>query len=82
MNCGTLPELVNGQVYHIGRTTFKRKATYTCDTGYKLVGDSTRMCQATGVWSGSEPTCLHWFWAGQLQDVFSVLYILDGKIIQ
>ena len=27
------------------------------NTGYNLVGDSTRTCQATGNWSGSAPTC-------------------------
>lgn len=32
-------------------------ATYTCDGGYTLVGGATRMCQATGAWSGSPPTC-------------------------
>ena len=36
---------------------FGQTATYSCDTGYILVGDSNRTCQATGVWSGSEPIC-------------------------
>ena len=38
-------------------TTFGQNATYSCDPGYNLVGDSTRTCQATREWSGSAPTC-------------------------
>ena len=54
--CGTLNQPTNGDVNLTG-TTLGQRATYTCDTGYNLVGGSTRMCQATGVWSGSAPTC-------------------------
>ena len=34
-------------------------ATYSCDTGYTLEGESTRTCQnsADPTWSGSPPTC-------------------------
>ncbi|XP_078581988.1 E-selectin-like [Branchiostoma floridae x Branchiostoma japonicum] len=31
--------------------------TFSCDTGYNLVGASTLTCQADGTWSGSQPTC-------------------------
>ena len=57
MNCGPLTDPANGQVSHPDGTTFGQTATYSCNTGFNLVGDSTRMCQATGMWSGSEPTC-------------------------
>lgn len=33
------------------------KITYTCDTGYRLVGDRERMCMDDGKWTGSSPTC-------------------------
>ncbi len=39
-------------------------ATYTCDTGYGLSGEGTRMCgegdrsSTNGVWSGTPPTCV------------------------
>lgn len=33
------------------------KATYTCDYGFELSGNSQRVCQASGEWSGSDPTC-------------------------
>ena len=57
MNCSTLTDPANGQVSHTAGTTFRQTATYSCDTGYNLVGDSTRTCQADGIWSGSAPIC-------------------------
>ena len=57
MDCGTLNNPTNGKVSYTGRTTFGQTATYSCNTGYSLVGDSSRTCQATGNWSGSVPTC-------------------------
>ena len=57
MDCGTLSNPLNGQVSHTAGTTFGQTATYSCNTGYNLVGDNTRTCQDTGEWSGSEPTC-------------------------
>ena len=57
MDCGTLTNPANGQVSHTAEATFGQTATYSCDTGYILMGDSTRTCQATGRWSGNTPTC-------------------------
>ena len=57
VNCGALNNPANGQVTHPAGMTFGRTATYSCNTGYNLVGDNIRMCQATGVWSGNAPTC-------------------------
>ena len=58
VDCRTLNTTMNGQVSHPNGTTFGQTATYSCNTGYNLVGDSTRMCQADGIWSGNEPTCI------------------------
>ena len=57
VDCGSLPDPANGNVNHTAGTTVGRNATYSCNTGYNLVGDSTRTCQATGNWSGNAPTC-------------------------
>ena len=57
VGCSSLANPTNGQVSHTGGTTLGQTATYSCNTGYNLVGDSTRTCQSTGVWSGSTPTC-------------------------
>ena len=57
VDCGTLTNPANGKVSYTGRTTYGQTATYSCNTGYNLVGSSTHTCLATGMWSGSEPTC-------------------------
>ena len=57
INCGNLTDPANGQVTRTAGTTFGQTATYSCNTGYNLVGSINRTCQSTGVWSGSVPTC-------------------------
>ena len=57
VGCSNLANPTNGQFSHTGGATFGQTATYSCNTGYNLVGDSTRTCQATGVWSGSASIC-------------------------
>ena len=61
VDCGTLTDPANGQVNHTAGTTFEQTATYSCDTGYNLMGNNTRTCEATGEWSWSEPTCERMF---------------------
>ena len=57
VDCSALTNPPNGQVSTTGGTTFGQNATYSCNTGYNLVGNNTRTCEATGNWSGSAPTC-------------------------
>ena len=57
VDCGTLTNPANGSVSLPAGTTFGQTVTYSCSTGYNLVGGNTRTCQATGVWSGNVPTC-------------------------
>ena len=33
------------------------RATYTCNSGFRLVGSSIRTCLIDGSWSGSQPIC-------------------------
>ena len=54
--CPTLADPVNGSVSLEG-TGVGDMASYSCNTGYELIGDDTRTCQADGSWSGSPPTC-------------------------
>ena len=54
MGCNNLANPTNGRV---SGGTIGQTATYNCNTGYYLVGGSTRTCRATGVWSGSAPAC-------------------------
>ena len=59
MDCGDLTNPANGHVSYTAETTYMtgQLATYICNTGYNLVGNSTRTCLARGVWSGNTPTC-------------------------
>ena len=56
VDCGSLSNPVNGIVSYIA-STYEQTATYSCNTGYNLVGSSSRRCSSTGRWSGSKPTC-------------------------
>ena len=56
-DCGPLNDPDNGQVDTSSGTTFESIATYTCDTGYLLVGSPSRVCGPDSVWSSSEPYC-------------------------
>ena len=57
VDCSSLTDPANGSVTHTAGKTFRQTATYSCNTGYTLVGDSSRTCQATGNSSGSAPSC-------------------------
>ena len=57
VDCGSLPDPANGRVDHTNGTTLGQAATYSCNTGYSLVGNRARTCNATRNWSGSEPIC-------------------------
>ncbi|KAM7420375.1 hypothetical protein PAMA_014883 [Pampus argenteus] len=37
---------------------FKSEVTFSCSAPYLLVGPTTRMCQESGSWSGSQPRCI------------------------
>ena len=62
VDCSALTNPPNGQISTTGGTTFGQNATYSCNTGYNLMGDNTRTCEATGNWSGSAPTCQSMFY--------------------
>ena len=55
--------IANGIVDTSSGTTFGSTATYTCNTGYNIVGSEIRTCGAsitsgpTGVWSPAAPVC-------------------------
>ncbi|XP_064386107.1 E-selectin-like [Halichondria panicea] len=59
-NCPELPTLANGMIMYSAGSTHSRpissSATHSCNTGYTLTGDATRIC-VSGVWSGSPPVC-------------------------
>ena len=62
----------NGGVTIIS-TTFGSTVMYSCDSGYALCGDDTRMCLSTGMWSGSVPDCISEYITGIASPVIYVL---------
>ena len=57
VDCGALQAPPNGAVMTNPGTNYTSIATYICDPGFFLEGESTRTCPATGTWSRSQPTC-------------------------
>ena len=67
VDCGSLDTPSNGIVDTSSGTTFMMTATYTCNTGYNIVGSESRTCGVSGtsgattltdgVWSPAEPVC-------------------------
>ena len=53
--CGPLEDPVNGRVI-VTSEEFGGEATYRCDSGFILVGNTQRSCATTG-WTGQDPTC-------------------------
>lgn len=54
--CNDLPNPDNGIVSYDSRLEGSI-AQYSCNVGFVLEGQSTRLCQGNGTWSGEEPTC-------------------------
>lgn len=51
-------DITNGMVSFSGDTTTPGStATYTCNFGFVLNGDTSRTCQDNLTWTGSDPTC-------------------------
>ena len=55
-SCEVLSNPSDGTVSVPSRTVGST-ATYSCNTGFNLVGGKTRVCRAGGVWSGKTPDC-------------------------
>ncbi|TSK20132.1 CUB and sushi domain-containing protein 3 [Bagarius yarrelli] len=53
---------------------FKSEVLYSCSAPYVLVGSSTRVCQADGTWSGSQPRCI------VPDDVLAPAYVWKGSL--
>ncbi|XP_053398283.1 neurogenic locus Notch protein-like [Mercenaria mercenaria] len=74
-DCGFLSDPTNGAVDHADGTTYLAEAVFSCDTGYTLIGTSSRICQASGSWSGSsDPYC-------QINDCEPLTAILNGESV-
>ena len=57
VDCGVLLGPPDGVVNLSNGTTFGSMATYSCNSGYRLDGNTTRICLSSGEWSDNEPIC-------------------------
>ncbi|CAI8036469.1 Sushi, von Willebrand factor type A, EGF and pentraxin domain-containing protein 1 [Geodia barretti] len=57
IDCGALEKPVSGSVSFSNGTVMGSLATYSCDAGYAVQGNTTRTCLASGSWSATAPTC-------------------------
>ena len=57
VDCGPLRQPKNGIVNTIPDTYLNSTATYSCNPGYNLTGNTQRVCQSNGSWSSSAPYC-------------------------
>ena len=61
--CSRLSSPSNGAVtFSSSSLSSGTNATYTCDSGYSLIGSSFRTCRSYGYWSGSRPYCRLGVW--------------------
>lgn len=56
VSCGHPGILFNGQVQK-GDYTFNSTVEFSCNDGYRLVGESSLFCNSDGLWEGILPTC-------------------------
>ncbi|XP_023209865.1 CUB and sushi domain-containing protein 3-like isoform X1 [Centruroides sculpturatus] len=60
-NCSIPPPILHGKVdifaVQSGHPSSGNLVLYSCNVGYMLSGNSTRMCENDGTWSGKAPTC-------------------------
>lgn len=54
--CPQLPQIPNGFL-NVSSYSENSIATYTCNGGYKLIGNDTRQCLLGGKWTNQEPFC-------------------------
>ena len=54
--CPALSEIPNGSVT-VSSDTNNTIAVYSCNEGFELVGESTRVCMSDSTWSGNSPIC-------------------------
>ncbi|XP_043931977.1 uncharacterized protein LOC122805775 [Protopterus annectens] len=57
IDCGTLPDINNGNAEYINGTGFGSVVYFHCNEGYKLIGSNYRTC-LTAEWDQQSPQCI------------------------
>lgn len=57
VDCGPPTSVSHGSVDVSSGTLFNSLVVYSCDTGYRLAGNSRQLCGSEGMWLPKAPTC-------------------------
>ena len=59
-NCAVCPLVLPPKAGSVAISTdsLTSVASFTCYTGYRIVGDNTSTCQSSGIWSSQSPRCV------------------------
>ena len=58
IDCNRVQTILKGEVKYLNNTTYLGSMIqYSCSTGYKVIGSSTRVCSEDGKWTESTPKC-------------------------
>jgi len=59
--CPSLTNILNGKIDcslgDDGVPSYEDTCSFTCNSGYELTGNDTRMCQSDGNWTGTNVAC-------------------------
>ena len=56
--CGARTAPLHGRISCSNRDKYNSKCSYSCDSGYELIGSDETDCQADGHWSYPSPKCV------------------------
>ncbi|KAM7389232.1 hypothetical protein PAMP_023222 [Pampus punctatissimus] len=57
MRCHVLPLILHGRYTCTYGFVVDSRCDFTCDPGYRIQGEHSRICQHGGTWSGAQPVC-------------------------
>jgi len=57
VDCGEPMPPSNGTVTVLSGTLYGAEVSYECNTGFKLDGNASNVCNLTGQWEQGTPTC-------------------------
>ena len=61
VNCPSLADPNNGMINcslgDDGVSSYEDACSFTCNTGYELIGQDIRFCLSNGTWNGNETFC-------------------------
>ncbi len=59
VSCDAVNAPLNGIIVNMGQGTYGDSVSFSCNTGYMIVGNESITCLANGSWSASTPLCVN-----------------------